>query len=324
MKDIEKMPRIVRYDPMLLTAKIFASVKNGVRPKLDTNFEFDGDTWGFRGPDLLGVPEQTLLLVLIEFAGAQLSNNHENEPSWHKLRIGLDDGLLWEDGLPATAKIQTSYRELCRRCGMVGDGGSAREHVRKLLKRLCEVTIWCGTADEVQPCSRLLCWQYNKVDGVQVILNWKLTKALMGKQYSPVSLTERLALSSDAARALHCALSVRLRPGGCMQFGLEKMESYVWHDMSVAPVTRRRRHQELRASLELLQNLGNWTVSVLPKQPGRSEQLFDIGRSHRRTFKVKTTKSRKSLATGGRHGPTLEIVSPESKPKVTDISGLFK
>lgn len=57
--------RIVRYDPMLPTAAIFGSLGNGPRPKLDARCEFGGVVWKLRGPDMLGIPEQTLLLALL-------------------------------------------------------------------------------------------------------------------------------------------------------------------------------------------------------------------------------------------------------------------
>lgn len=324
MKDSGQTSRVVKYDPLLPSAKIFTSLKNGVRPKLDTTCKFGGATWRFRGPDILGIPEQTLLLALMEMAGAQLGADASDEESWQKLRTGLYDGLQWDGGLPATATIQTSYRELCRHCGLTGDGGSARDHIRKLLERLCEVTIWCSTEHEEQRCSRLLQWRYGNAAGVQVILNWRLTEALVGVQYSPVNLAERLALTSDAARALHCTLSVRIRPGGSMQFHLEKMGTYIWHETTVAPATQRRRRQELRTSLESLQELGTWTVSFLTKQPGDRGQIVDIGRANTSRPAVKAIHTRKSPATGHRPGKPLQTVASAPKPNVTDISGLFK
>lgn len=324
MTDGEKTSRVVRYDPLLPSAKIFASLKNGPRPKLDTTCEFGGATWRFRGPDILGIPEQTLLLALMEMAGAQLGASSTDEPSWHDLRTGLYNGLRWDGGLPATATIQTSYRELCRRCGLTGDGGSARDHIRKLLERLCEVTVWCCTGQGEQRCSRLLQWRYGNAEGVQVILNWRLTEALVGAQYSPVNLAERLALTTDAARALHCALSVRVRPGGSMQFHLEKLAPYIWHETAVAPATQRRRHQELRASLESLQGLGTWTVSSLTKQSGAGGQIVDIGRHTPKRPTAKTDRPRKSSATGQRPARTLQTIASAQKPTVTDISDLFK
>jgi len=324
LKGAEKMSRVVKYDPLLPSAKIFASLKNGPRPKLDTTCEFGGANWRFRGPDLLGIPEQTLLLALMEMAGTQLGAGPTDESPWRELRNGLYDGLQWEGGLPATATIQTSYRELCRRCGLTGDGGSARDHIRKLLERLCEVTIWCRTGQGEQRCSRLLQWRYGNAEGVQVILNWRLTEALVGVQYSPVNLAERLALTSDAARALHCTLSVRVRPGDSMRFQLEKMSPYIWHETTVKPATQRRRHQELRVSLESLQALGTWTVSFLSKQPGAAGQIVEIGRVNTPRPAVKTKYPRKTSATGQRSVQTLQVVASPPRPKATDISGLFK
>lgn len=324
MKALEKMPRVVKYDPLLPSAKIFASLKNGTRPKLDTTCDFGGATWRFRGPDILGIPEQTLLLVLMEMAGSQLAASATDEPSWQDLRTGLYDGLRWDGGLPATATLQTSYRELCRCCGLTDDGGSGRSQIKRLLERLCEVTIWCLTAQDEQRCSRLLQWRYGNAEGVQVILNWRLTEALVGVQYSPVNLSERLALTSDAARALHCALSVRVRPGNSMCFSLEKLGPYIWHETAVTPVTWRRRLQTLRASLESIQGLGTWTVSYSNKQSRAAGQVVDIERANTSKAAVKTNHTRNAPATGQRSSKSPQTGTSTPRPKVTDISGLFK
>ena len=53
-------------------APVFQPVWRGERPKLNLKFNFDGVVWRWRGPEQLGIGEQTLLLVLLELAAEQL------------------------------------------------------------------------------------------------------------------------------------------------------------------------------------------------------------------------------------------------------------
>ena len=131
------------------------------------------------------------------------------------------------------------------------------------LERLCEVTVWATSSSGVQVCSRLLQWRRGDTNGVQVVLNWRLTEILVGRQFSPVSLTERLSLRSDVARALHCALSVRIRLGDTMSFRLDTLGPYVWPEgRAVAASTVRRRRQLLRGALSDINRLPGWTVKA--------------------------------------------------------------
>jgi Replication protein C (RepC) len=101
---------------------------------------------------------------------------------------------------------------------------------RAELQRLCEVTVWTLREDGVELQSRLLAWEARNNQGVTMLLNWRLTDVLFGGQFSPVGLTERLSLHSECARALHCALSMRIRPGMTMASHLDKLSGYIWAD----------------------------------------------------------------------------------------------
>ncbi|RDK09160.1 replication protein C, IncQ-type [Cupriavidus lacunae] len=273
MKWTPREKRIVRYDPMLPTAAIFGSLSKGPRPKLDARCEFGGVEWRLRGPDMLGMPEQTLLLVLLELATEQYSAGHAGLSDWNALVGALANGADSPDAMPpvptregepvALATLAVSYSELIRRCGRQAEGGNAARQIRLELERLCEVTVWATSPSGVQVCSRLLQWRRGDSNGVQVVLNWRLTEILVGRQFSPVSLTERLALRSDAARALHCALSVRIRLGNTMSFRLDTLASYVWPDgRPVAASTLRRRRQLLRVALSDISQLPGWTLKA--------------------------------------------------------------
>ncbi len=257
--------RPVRYDPALALAGVFCSLPNGTRPKLDISYEFGGLMWRWRGPDRLGIPEQTLVLVLLELAQEQVDGNG------HEARVSAMEDELYpgdESRRPRLVSLHVSFAELCRRLGREFSGGSASRQIRRELERLCEVTVWTYAGDDMQMSSRLMAWRRSDSTGVDVVLNWRLAETLFGGQYSPVSLGQRLLLMTDCARALHCSLSVRMRPGDTMQFRHDTLASYVWSDRDVAEGTLRRRRQEIRNALRQLAGIKGWTIREVSGKPG--------------------------------------------------------
>ncbi|SAL82718.1 Replication protein C (RepC) [Caballeronia choica] len=268
-------PRIVRYDSALCAAPVFQPVWRGERPKLNLKFNFDGVVWRWRGPEQLGVGEQTLLLVLLELAAEQLERDESAGDSSRHIESSLYD--LNEGRRPRIAKLTVSFYELCRRLGC-STGGSAMAQRRAELQRLCEVTVWTRQESDVEFQSRLLAWEVGDDQGVTVVLNWRLTNVLFGGQYSPVCLAERLSLRAECARALHCALSLRIRPGKTMAFHLDTLSTYIWGDVNNAPrrgrieqqagtespaaVARRRRHKQILEALSEIAALATWTVKT--------------------------------------------------------------
>jgi hypothetical protein len=268
-------PRIVRYDSALSAAPLFQPVWRGKRPNLNLKFTFDGVVWRWRGPEQLGIGEQTLLLVLLELAAEQLVDSDVVDDATRHIESSLYD--LQESRRPRTARLTVTLYELCRRLGC-STGGSAMIQRRAELQRLCEVTVWMRREDGVELQSRLLAWEVGNNQGVTVLLNWRLTDVLFGGQFSPICLTERLNLHSECARALHCALSMRIRPGMTMAFHLDKLSGYIWADgdgrprrsgrlqpagtelLAKAPV-RRRRRQMLGAVSEIA-SLATWTTKT--------------------------------------------------------------
>ncbi|MEM5299074.1 replication protein C, IncQ-type [Burkholderia sp. JPY481] len=312
--------RLVRYDTALAYSGAFCSLPNNARPKLDISHEFGGVTWNWRGPDMLGIPEQSLLLVLLELAQEQ-SNASE-----HGARVAAMEDELYpsnESQRPPLASINVSFAELGRRLGRKEDGGSASRQIRKELERLCEVTVWRREVEGKQMSSRLLAWRRSDSAGVDVVLNWRLAETLFGGQYSPVSLGQRLLLSTDCARALHCSLSVYIRPGCSMQFKLDTLATFVWLDDEVADGTRRRRRQAIRDALEQLVAVRGWTVKQLPNTPGTvrivrwSEDWEPKARSRVGTVRAKAGR--------GPDGHKDDLSRPPGKPApnaAVDISAL--
>lgn len=273
-----QVDRIVRYDPALAAAPVFQPVWRGARAKLDRAFSFAGIEWRWRGPEQLGIAEQTLLLVLMELATEQASFAQPVDDETRHIMSGLYD--LGEHRRPRTAELTVSFYELCRRLGLHA-GGSAVTQRRSELKRLCEVTVWSRLEDGTEFQSRLLSWQIGNNKGVRVLLNWRLTEVLFGGHYSAVCLNERLSLNSECARALHCALSLRIRFESTMTFHIDTLARYVWSDVekrsigkrqqeraysdTPSAIAQRRRRRELHDAVEQLANLSTWSIKPTTK-----------------------------------------------------------
>ncbi|MEZ2307160.1 replication protein C, IncQ-type [Caballeronia sp. Lep1P3] len=303
--------RLVRYDTALATAGVFCSLPNGPRPKLDVTYEFAGLTWRWRGPDRLGIPEQTLLLVLLELAQEQIGAEGQDAC------IAAMEDMLYaneEARRPPVVSLHVSFAELCRKLGRGASGGSASRQIRRELERLCEVTVWMSAEKDRQISSRLLAWRRSDNAGVDVVLNWRLAEVLFGGQFSPVSLGQRLSLTTDCARALHCSLSVRMRPGGTMQFKLDTLAAYVWSGDAVADATVRRRRQEIRDALQQLGGVKGWTIKPVCAVPG-TVRIVRWSTDWQPTKRVKRAKAasdkgRKAavrLESSGDHSPNIGV-----------------
>ncbi|MEX3929931.1 replication protein C, IncQ-type [Paraburkholderia sp. BR10936] len=284
---------------------------------------------------MLGIPEQTLLLVLLEMASEQYGTEQTSMKDRETLESALVAGVDGAgaaiptprtDGTPmALAAVIVSYGELIRRCGRQPDGGNAARQIRRELERLCEVTVWAVTASGVQLCSRLLRWRRGDRNGVQVVLNWRLTEVLIGRQFSPVSLGERLSLNSDIARALHCALSVRIRPGKIMSFRLDTLAPYVWpKELEVASSTVRRRRQLLRAALADIGKLQGWTLKMPTGTKLEEAEIVSVVRSRTIAGGMGLAARYTRRKVGLPQGSPPEVAARESEPPwQVDVSSLF-
>lgn len=320
--------RIVRYDPMLPSTGLFGSVGNGKRPKLDVKCAFGGVVWRLRGPDRLGIPEQTLLLVLLEFAEEQYGQAQQKIHDWAPIETALyrePDAqpltAFHREHPPALATLCVSYAELAQRCGRTAEGGSAAKQIRRELMRMSEVTIWAVMGNQ-EFSSRLLHWRRGDGHGAQVILNARLTEILIGRQYSPVSLQERLALKSDIARALHCALSVRIRPEKTMSFNLDTLAPYVWCEPDVADATVRRRRQQLRAALCELDELRGWSIRTSSGEPLEQADSVRICRKATTPGRLRPVPSQRKPAEEQLPSPVAKQGDNKSQT-IADVSSLF-
>lgn len=252
--------RDVRQDPALGMVGAFRPLRKGPRGKLDIQMEWGDATIRWRGPDQLGIVEQSVLLAVLEVALEQWRDDGQ------ALLVKPDDEL-WNLLVhqqhvfkPDIVRVLTSFRRLSLLCGK-GDSGAELTLVRDALRRLAETTVWVKRG-KLEGSSHLLGWQVGNEHQVVLVLNWRLTQALQGEQYARISMWERLQLASEAAKALHAVLSCKVSVGKAWDCQLDHLQRYVWGDTETQGANRRKRHGRLRAVLADIAELPGWTARV--------------------------------------------------------------
>ena len=276
--------RVVRYCPEFGLSTLFCPLQRGPRPSLDVTYipESGCSKLVFACKAALGMPEQTLLLALLEVAQDRLAA----DPDGTRLDSGVRGVVaeqLWfnlHKSLPqskdATVYFPTTWNELCRRCGCEL-GGTSQRMRQVQLKRLCEVTVWeyDGSSHVESRQSSLVAWLKGNDNGVLLALNHRLASALFGNRYAQVSMTERAALKGDAVKAVHVALSTMLRSGHSLRIGVRTLAERLWPGGSVnAPAgTVRRRLSDVRRGLVDIGALTGWAVEP------ESEAIYRVTRA---------------------------------------------
>ena len=326
-------PRLVRYHAPTGLSTLFRPLPKqpGARPVLDVSYRpaSGGPTLRFSAREALGIPEQTLLFVLLELAQEESQRSPESchigatstEVTGRQLWSLLNPGAAGAEG--ETIHLQTSWFELNRRCN-VSTGGSSQALRQAQLKRLCEVIVW-----EVEPDARrttrqsyLVAWLVGDEERLHLALNVRLAGAILGGRYVSVSLAERLHLGADTTMALHAFLSTVLRPGHGFNVGLETLAERLWPgSSSSAPLgTQRRRRKVVRDSLNAIGGLQSWGVQWV------SPNVAHVVRHAPKAARVRETtipRLNASKPSSYREQPT-----PENAPYINaiepfDVSGLF-
>ena len=269
----QRQMRYVRYHPPLSLAPLFRPLpKNGRRPVLDLSYASEGSgvVLRFSAREALGVPEQTLLLALLEIARERYSRKREeatlkatcaSETSaalWRRLNRGHADS----DG--ESIRFSTTWRELNERCGS-NTGGSTVTLRRAQLQRLCEVVVWEETteAHRMTQQTYLVAWLLGDDAKLYLALNVRLAASVVGKPFVLVSLAERLRLESDTAKALHAYFCARVHPGHQLKVRVDALSQRIWPEVDVPDGTARRRRKAIRDALLELAALAGWEVERL-------------------------------------------------------------
>lgn len=319
--------RVVHYCPQFGHSPLFQLLpKRSPRPRLDVSYKSpgDGSEIRFRAANALGVPEQTLLLVLLELAKEQFalaagamvigssSTKEIDQKLWTKLTRDC------QGASSETLRITTTWYELNKRCG-VETGGSARTMREQQLERLCEVVVWEMAADVA--CTKrqsfLVVWLLGDDNRLHLALNARLASSLMGGSYAQVSLEERLALRRDITKALHTFLSTAVAPGNYLKIGVDTLVARFWPAgaKAVAAGTCRSRRFEIRGALEAVGQLAAWSIDwegkamVCVRRDSKSVRNMPLNNAN------KTTSYRKRAF--------AKIPSKNNNLENFDVSGLF-
>ena len=250
----------VRYDPVLGLAGLFRPLQaRRQRSRWGVTQQFKGFEFEWQAPEAPGIPEQTLLLVLMALAGpgAQRLSMQPTSAVGRQLRGALEaDGELFHGD---AASIHTSLCELARLCGYADCGGANLEQVRQMLRRMAGITVWIR-APAYEASSRLLSVVIARGGRTRVALNARLAHAAWGEgQYVSVSLAQRLMLGTQTAMAMHAYLSAVIRPGKAHAFEWPRLERAVWGD-NAGGSTYRSRKAKLQAAVGEIGRHG-WTIA---------------------------------------------------------------
>lgn len=265
--------RVVHFYPPVGLSTLFRPLpKAAARPTLDVRYQptVEGPLLRFSAKAALGIPEQTLLLVLLELAREQFLSQREEvlvsarstNPLGQKLWGHLHTTDPQAEG--ETLRLETTWYELNRRCG--GQSNGATQLLRsKQLERLCEVIVWESFGDDLRTKrqSYLVVLLVGNDHRLHLALNSRLASALLGQHYAQVSLTERLALKRDIPMALHAFLSTTVKQGNSLLVGLDKLVDRLWPTSSETALagTHRRRRSDVRNGLRDLGRLPGWSVA---------------------------------------------------------------
>ena len=252
-------------EPALAIAPVFLALKKGNRNKLDVKRIFGNSTLNWRGPDAMGMVEQSVLLGLLSIAGQQpFMLNPQNCHGTGKKILGLltSSGLAINSDL---AIMKANWAKIVMAAGYKTTGGKNTKIVRSAMKRLAEMTIW-EERFGIEYESRLLAWVSGDIDGVTLVLNLRATDALNGGQHVKISLIERNALSDDPSKALHAWLSGHMRSGSTKSFNISVFQSHVWgSEIKEAGSTLGSRMKKLRSALVSIGLLPGWNCRLFPR-----------------------------------------------------------
>jgi hypothetical protein len=250
-------------EPAMAIAPVFLVLqkKKMPRAKLDVTLKFSNSTLQWRGPDALGIPEQSVLLALLSIAAQQRFSIDPNSAVGTKAK--LFNQLSCEGPLSDVAVVIAHWRKIEIAAGYGSHSGKNIANIKSAVKRLAETTVWeCRDGIEYQ--SRLLSWIRGNDNGVIIALNRRATAAIYGEQFIKISLEERNKLPDESAKALHAYLSGSMRAGSTRRLTIDKLQAHIWSG-EVTGSTRRSRDEKLRAALLAIGQLPAWRCILLPR-----------------------------------------------------------
>jgi hypothetical protein len=255
-----------RHDPAhVLAPGLFKSIKRGDRKgkNLDITYQHGDISLRFAGAWQLGSEDLRVLQGVAAMATASKAvidlDTPQNERS-KQLVMLLEPRN--QNAKENAAAIKTSLQRLMREIGYKADGGKNRAQVIESLRRLANVTTYVK-AGQKETSSHLLSYFVDEESGHLVIAcNPRLTKAIIGDQFTLIDMREVRALSSGPARLLHQRLSGVVDPAKSRPLKLDTLLSYIWPDPvpSTSSAIRERR-KTLRDVMKELTDTGGWAFT---------------------------------------------------------------
>jgi hypothetical protein len=262
--------RVAQYaivHPALFQESLFRPLVRGARKTLDLSLSFGGEVMCFRSEEQLGIPEQSVLLAVCALCGLdrrQLTHTPETTTG-----VELRAKLMAKGGLAegiSTLSAKTSYHKLLLASGMQ-TGGSSYARLLASLARLSKVTVSTTIGTSVSEMQLISYVPSANGEGARIAIHWFLTRAIVGAgQFSKVSLDERHALQTDAARCLHAWLSAFVREKQSMKLAVQKAAGHIWGTECSDSASRKRNMKVRDLCLNEIGQLQQWEVSIVGNQ----------------------------------------------------------
>jgi len=249
-------------EPALAIAPVFLTLQKSRLPrrKLEVSSIFGNSVLRWYGPEVLGIPEQSLLLALLSIAGQQsfsIDPDNANGVKGKLLKRLSCAGPLFN-----IAVVITTWRAVERAAGYSSHGGNNTASLIKSMERLAKTRIW-ERCDGIESESQILSWIIGDDNSLIVALNRRNTDAMSGKHFIKISLEERRTLPDERARALHAYLSGRIRSGSTRKLVFSSLQAHIWYGEATGS-TGRSREVMLRSAIHAIDMLPDWRCVLLP------------------------------------------------------------
>jgi len=261
------MSKSTRYEfalqePALALAPVFLALPKRGRAKLDVLSSFGQSQLRWRGPDALGIAEQSVFLGLLAIAAQQELRLDTSNPA---TRVGARlMAKLGFEGTPEVTELfvlRATWSEIAIAAGSKSVGGKNRKDVQMAVRRFAETTLWERRHNKEYAC-RILSWLIGDDDSVVIALNPRATNALLGVQYCHISLVERCSVSGEPGKALHAWLSANLRPGQTRRYSIDGLQVHVWGSPCTGTTLRNRRSRLVKV-IQQIGKLDKWRCGII-------------------------------------------------------------
>lgn len=255
--DRDRAQRVARNDMALGLSSLFRAMPDGARRRevLLTQAWCGGEIV-IQGVECNAL-DQAVLLALLAVAGQCDPLPDPGTPSVDLMAAGL--AVQRE-----VVRVNTSLAELMRAAGMDPDSHGSRNTLRASLRRLAGIVIE-GRRGEDWAMTHLIAGAAGRGrDAVSVVLNYRLTDALLGiGSYARVEMDSYRALDGAVARLVYAWLCAWFAgSAGRRRIGIDALEVHVYGTATQSRQTRSKRRIALRAALAQIDMLPGWRATA--------------------------------------------------------------